>query len=176
MNKYHNTVIYKLICKDTRVKDIYIGQTTNLLNRIKQHKTDCMNEKNKKVYDKLRYKTIRENGGFDNWEFIEIKTICCENKAEAEAEEQKVIIEYKANLNDAISGRPKGAPNLTPKYNVYYFNFDTNEYNLLGNFNSFIDMETHFKNIGIDNLNRQVLERIYKGKTKNNNLLRITNI
>ncbi len=78
--------------------------------------------------------------------------------------------------NPKNAGRKKGTPNLIPKYSVYYFNFDTNEYNLLGNFNSFIDMETHFKNIGIDNLNRQVLERLYKGKTKNNNLIRISNI
>ena len=38
---YKNTVIYKIICKDETITDIYIGHTTNFKQRNKLHKSTC---------------------------------------------------------------------------------------------------------------------------------------
>ena len=76
---YSNSTIYKLCCKDTSIKDIYIGSTTNFRQRKSQHKNCCNNENNKH-YNYRLYKFIRENGGFDNWEMFMIEEFKCENK------------------------------------------------------------------------------------------------
>ena len=67
------TMIYKIICKFPLVTDCYVGRTKDINTRINQHKICCNNEKSNAHNYKL-YKTIRSNGGFDNWsvEIIEI--------------------------------------------------------------------------------------------------------
>jgi hypothetical protein len=69
---YSNTSIYKLCCKDIYIIDIYVGHTTDMRRRKWQHKTNCNNEKNK-VYNLNVYQFIRNNGGWDNWDMIEIE-------------------------------------------------------------------------------------------------------
>jgi len=43
-NKYKNTVIYKIYCKDANINDFYIGHTTNSTKRKHQHKGHCYHE------------------------------------------------------------------------------------------------------------------------------------
>jgi hypothetical protein len=82
---YENTVIYKICCKNKEIKDVYVGHTTNFINRKYQHKLSCINNKNNcKIY-----KTIMENGGWDNWEMLEIATYNCKNATEARMKEQE---------------------------------------------------------------------------------------
>lgn len=92
---YSNTIIYKIYCKDETIKDIYIGHTTNFVIRKYQHKTSCNNTKN----DLKIYKTIRENGGWDNWNMIEIAKYNCNDSTEARIKEQQHYEELKVSLN-----------------------------------------------------------------------------
>ena len=98
MTKYDKSIIYKLCSKDTSITDIYIGSTINFRNRKYNHKKDC-NNSNRKTYTSYKYEFIRNNGGWDNWDMIQIKEVSCNNKRELEAEERKVYEELKPTLN-----------------------------------------------------------------------------
>jgi predicted GIY-YIG superfamily endonuclease len=62
---YSNTIIYKIVCKDLNVKELYVGNTVNFRQRKTQHKKACVCESNKsqnlKIYKKLkkRQKSIK---------------------------------------------------------------------------------------------------------------------
>jgi hypothetical protein len=95
---YAKTVIYKLCCKNPLITDIYIGHTTNFIQRKKHHK-NSYNNINNKEYNKYAYKFIRDNGGWDNWNMVQIEEFSCKNKREAEAKEHQWIVDLKASLN-----------------------------------------------------------------------------
>ena len=59
---YSHTIIYKICCKDISINDIYVGHTTNFIQRKTQHKTSCYNINGKK-YKQYVYEIIRNNGG-----------------------------------------------------------------------------------------------------------------
>ena len=63
---YNNTTIYKIVCTDLSNKDIYVGHTTQFIKRKSSHKHNCNNPISK-FYNLKVYKTIRENGGWENW-------------------------------------------------------------------------------------------------------------
>ena len=42
---YSNTIFYKIYCKDERIKELYIGHTTNFVQRKYGHKRACTNDK-----------------------------------------------------------------------------------------------------------------------------------
>ena len=44
---YSNTIIYKIICKNEDIKDVYIGHTTNYQQRYRLHKSNCNNDSSK---------------------------------------------------------------------------------------------------------------------------------
>ena len=46
---YSNTIIYKIVCKDQNIKDIYVGHTTNFVQRKHAHKQNCNNNKCVKI-------------------------------------------------------------------------------------------------------------------------------
>jgi len=98
---YSGTIIYKIICNDTSITDIYIGHTTNLITRKRNHKSHCTNIKSKKYNFKL-YQFIRENGDFSNWNMLPIEIFPCENKKEAEIRECYWIKTLGATLNDIM--------------------------------------------------------------------------
>jgi len=101
---YSNTIIYKIVCKDLLVTDKYIGHTTHFVNRKYSHKLRC-NNKNDKRYNLKIYQIIRENGGFENWEMIEIEKISCNNSNEAKARERYWIEYFNSTLNSYIPNR-----------------------------------------------------------------------
>ena len=93
---YSNTVIYKIYCKDDTIKDIYIGHTTNFIQRKYQHKMSCNNlNNNLKIYD-----IIRSNGGWDNWDIVEISKYNCKDATEARIKEQEYYDKLNASLNN----------------------------------------------------------------------------
>ena len=63
--------VYKIVCKDPFIKDFYIGCTKHLKRREKEHRIVCNGGKNKKPL----YECIRNNGGWENWEFVILKTV-----------------------------------------------------------------------------------------------------
>ena len=92
---YSNTIIYKIYCNDDTITDIYVGHTTHFIQRKYQHKVLSNESKNVlKIY-----KTIRENGGWDNWSMVEIATYNCKNSTEARIKEQIHYEELHASLN-----------------------------------------------------------------------------
>ena len=95
---YSKTIIYKLCCLDTDVKDIYIGHTTHFTSRKNHHKWVCLNP-NSKYYNQYVYQFIREHGSWGNWKMVQIKEHHCKNKREAEATEHYWIEELAATLN-----------------------------------------------------------------------------
>jgi len=101
---YSNTIIYKICCKDVNVKDIYIGHTTNFIKRKNCHKSKC-NNPNIKDYNCYVYQFIRNNGGFDNWDMVEIEKYNCNDRLEACKRERYFIEELKASLNKCMPSR-----------------------------------------------------------------------
>jgi hypothetical protein len=92
---YSNTIIYKIYCNDDIITDIYVGHTTHFIQRKYQHKLLCNESKNVlKIY-----KTIRENGGWDNWNMVEIAKYNCNDSTEARIKEQLHYEELHASLN-----------------------------------------------------------------------------
>ena len=103
---YINTVIYKIVCNDLSITDLYVGQTTDFTKRKSQHKLSCSRSKNRH-HDLKVYKTIRDNGGWDNWSMIEIEKFGCQDRNEASARERHWFEVLNAKLNSAY-------PNRTP--------------------------------------------------------------
>lgn len=89
---------YKITCLNNNVDFLYVGSTKNLNNRKWLHKSVCNNPNNSSYNLKL-YETIRNNGGWDNWEVRPIGKGIFNNKTDARIEEQRYINELRANLN-----------------------------------------------------------------------------
>ena len=92
---YSNTIIYKIYCKDETILDTYVGHTTNFHVRKYHHKNTCNNSKN----DLKIYNIIRANGGWNNWNMVEIAQYNCKDSTEARIKEQKHYEELKTSLN-----------------------------------------------------------------------------
>jgi hypothetical protein len=95
---YQKLIIYNIVCNDLNITDNYVGSTTNFVNRKINHKNRCRNEKDKKHHYKV-YKFIRENGGFSNWEIVEIEKYPCHNAKEAVKRERYYFELLDSNLN-----------------------------------------------------------------------------
>ena len=102
-SKYSNTVIYKIVCKDVNINLVYVGHTINFNRRRLDHKTKCNNAKSKS-YNSKKYSEIRNNGGWSNFNMIEIEKYPCSNKYEACKREQHYYEKLNANLNDCVPG------------------------------------------------------------------------
>ena len=105
---YSNTIIYKITCKDPTVKDVYVGHTTNFVQRKHAHKQSCINTKSSNYKCKL-YETIRSNGGWNNWTMEIINFFKCRDHYEARIKEQEYFVLLNATLN-SIEPLPKPKP------------------------------------------------------------------
>ena len=101
---YSKTIIYKIVCNDTNITDCYVGHTTDFTRRKQIHKHYC-NKKNSKNYNLKVYKTIRENGDWNNWKMVMIEEISCKNRLEATKRERHCLEVLQANLNMVIPSR-----------------------------------------------------------------------
>lgn len=93
-----NYVMYKLSPKNAELKYCYVGHTNNFNFRKSQHKLPCINTNHSKSHIKL-YQVIRENGGWDEWEMVELEKFNGKTKLEARMREQELIKQHNANLN-----------------------------------------------------------------------------
>ena len=96
--------IYKIVSKDVAIKDLYVGATTNLKVRKHAHKTSCYNE-NRVPYNYNVYKFIRANGGFENFDLIQVERVEYDTKYELHARERHFVELLNATLNKQLPNR-----------------------------------------------------------------------
>ena len=104
MVNYSNSIIYKICCNDTDIKEIYIGSSTNFKTRKNSHEHACNNENGEK-YSYQVYQFIRANGGFENWDMIQLEAYEAKDKRSLEARERHWIETLKPSLNSSIPTR-----------------------------------------------------------------------
>lgn len=80
---YKQTIIYKIVCNDLTITDLYVGHTTSFTKRKNSHKSRCINN-----YPFLIYEIINNNGGWSNWNMIEIEKYPCNDANEARMRER----------------------------------------------------------------------------------------
>ena len=114
MNK---TIIYLIKCRDSEIKEQYVGSTNNLKQRIYSHKSNC-NNSNSKRYNLKVYKYIREHGGFDDFVFEILEEIEFETKKEKLSIERYYMEELKTTLNMDKTGRTKKEYNKANKEKI----------------------------------------------------------
>ena len=102
---YSKTLIYEIVCKDLAITHVYVGSTTDIIRRRNMHKSTCNNPKQPLHNTKL-YQTIRNNGGWDNWEIKIIEKFPCNNNIEACIREREVFDRLTPTLN-------KNKPHIT---------------------------------------------------------------
>ena len=102
---YSNTIIYKITCKDNLCKELYVGHTTNFVQRKYAHKQSCKNDKSA-IYTCKLYEAIRKHGGWDNWDMEVINFYNCKDHYEARKKENEYINLLNATLN-SIQPLPK---------------------------------------------------------------------
>jgi hypothetical protein len=117
---YSNTVFYKIYCKDINFHDVYIGHTTNFVQRKHSHKRAC-NKSSHNSYNLKVYKIIRQHGGWDNWNMEIIGFKNCKDHSEACSVEQKYFDSYEASLNSILAKKQivERLPVAKDKLNLY---------------------------------------------------------
>lgn len=113
-------IMYKIAPKNAELKCCYVGHTTNFDNRKRAHirNTTKVDDKH---YHLKHYETIRQTGGWDEWEMVEIERGQYNTKLEARIREQELIYEHGANLNSlkayvSEEQRKKLKKQITEKY------------------------------------------------------------
>jgi len=96
---YSKTIIYKIVCNDLTIPDLYVGHTTDFTRRKRHHKGNSSGDWKKCDSNLKIYKKIRENGGWDNWSMIQIEEFPCANSNEACARERYFYEQLNATLN-----------------------------------------------------------------------------
>lgn len=100
---YSRSCIYQVCCKDPDIKDIYVGSTTDLVKRRYNHKGAC-NNPNRDNHNALVYQFIRANGGWENWDVVQIERVVCDSSQDLCQREREVFETLKPTLN---VNRPK---------------------------------------------------------------------
>ena len=93
---YMKTYFYLIKIKDKEVLT-YIGSTNNFSSRKSHHKKNVRNKVGK-LYHTLLYKTIRENGGWENVDIVILETKDL-NKTERFKYESELITKHNSSLN-----------------------------------------------------------------------------
>jgi hypothetical protein len=98
---YSKTIMYKIVCNDLNIKDVYVGHTTDFIRRKQTHRKHCIQENSYKYNTKL-YSFIRENGGFNNFQMLMIESFDCKDANEARTRERYWYETLNANLNSCL--------------------------------------------------------------------------
>jgi len=156
---YSNTIIYKITCKDANVKDVYVGHTTNFVQRKHAHKQSCINDKAANHKCKL-YEVIRNNVGWENWQMEIINFFYCHDHYEARQKEQEYFISLHATLN-SIEPMPKPKPKeiviyTKPIKETFYCDVCDIQCDTLKLFETHKETKKHTKNIDTDGKNDNI--------------------
>jgi hypothetical protein len=109
-------LIYKIVCLDPDITDCYVGSSTNFKQRKSQHKNTC-NSPNQRNYNCNVYKFIREHGGWENWQMLQIEEYPCNSSHELALRERFHFENLKASLNSCVPSRSHAESNI-----AYYQN------------------------------------------------------
>jgi len=98
-------IVYKIYCRDSSITEFYVGSSVDFENRKYEHKYNCNNIKRKEYNSKV-YRYIRENAGWDNWDF----EILLETEVDSKEQlrllyEREFQIDLKPELNVIQEGR-----------------------------------------------------------------------
>ena len=89
---------YRIVNINGDIDMCYVGSSSDIKQRKRLHKSDCYNIK-KKIYNSKLYRTMRDNGGFDEFKFIELGYKEGITKNEACIIEEQHRVNLRANLN-----------------------------------------------------------------------------
>ena len=96
---YSNTIIYKLVKNDDYDNaSIYIGSTTDFIRRKNKHKS-CCNCVTNRDHNNKKYQYIRDNGGWESFNMIEVEKFPCNDGNEARAREEYWRCRFNSQLN-----------------------------------------------------------------------------
>ena len=115
INKYSNTVIYKISCVDPSITDIYVGSTTNIKKRLASHKTNSI------ASNYTLYQFIRDNKGWSNFRMDILEVYPCLSRSEATQRERFYVESLHATLNKNIPSRS------TREFQKYYYSLAENK-------------------------------------------------
>jgi hypothetical protein len=97
MEDRRDYTIYKWIHSTLPLDFRYVGSTSDMKQRKKQHKSDCHNE-NSRNHNAQIYKIMREYG-FENFIMVPIEIVKNVTKTEARIIEEKYRMDLEANMN-----------------------------------------------------------------------------
>jgi hypothetical protein len=115
---YSKGLIYKIVCKDLNVKDLYVGSTTNFEQRKFTHKYACTYS-SYKSYNAQVYKFIRDYNGWNNWEMILIQLYPCDSFLALRKKEREIKEQLGATLNEYFPERSNKEYLQTEKMKIY---------------------------------------------------------
>ena len=94
--------IYKLVCKDIEIKECYVGSTKNFRTRKFEHKSRSNNYSSNPNFNAYVYRFIRANGGWFNWDMIQVEEYEYTTKRDLLSRERHWIEELKSSLNKHV--------------------------------------------------------------------------
>jgi hypothetical protein len=95
---FNNSVIYHIRHMESK-EVVYVGSTTNFSQRKTTHKHNCNNKEGRKEFTYPIYCHIRDNGGFDCFDVIPIKSLKLENKTQLLIAEQEEMDKHGTLVN-----------------------------------------------------------------------------
>ena len=112
---YSTTYVYEIVCKTNDIAPKYIGYTTNITQRKHYHK------RNMSTTNNSMYSTMKENGGFSNWDI----RILDERECSSAEEARDLLDNYQGYIREV--DRPREfrcdpcdyVSNLRANYNIH---------------------------------------------------------
>ena len=84
---YSKSCIYKIVCKDLEVKELFVLSTTQFRKRKSVHKAAC-NDAENRYHNLPMYTKINAHGGWNNWNMLLIQYYPCKDNLELVAHER----------------------------------------------------------------------------------------
>ena len=162
---YSNTIFYKIQCKNPDIKDIYIGHTTNFVQRKSTHKRSCIKSKSTNHNCKV-YTIIRKFGGWDNWTMEIIAFRNCADHYAARKIEQQYFEEYNATMN-SLEPLPKPKvivpkePRIKPEKTVLYCETCNINFSSQSMYDKHNQTNKHNKNIAMQHITPKIQYKFY---------------
>ena len=153
---YSKCQIYKIVCKDPKIKDCYVGNTCNWIKRKSLHKHSVNHESNK-GHNNKKSVTIRNNGGWENWEMVLIENFPCKNDLEARSKEREWFEKLGATMNSRC---PMTTKEEKAEYNDKFFAEYRQE-----NREKIAEYKAEYRQANREELNAKCLERNSKRMT-----------